>query len=160
MFNRILVPLDGSKFSSRALIYAFEIADGFNSEIILLRVVEAVRPIAIASSTFGATESPQAVKISMEVALEEEKQHVDKARRYLQEKARTGNCRQVRCEYRVSVGTPAEQIIHTAKAEKIDLIVLSEHGWGGIKRALLGSVADEVIRKSTKPVLVIRPKSK
>jgi len=160
MFSRILVPLDGSKFSSRALNYAFEIGNSFNSEIILLRVVEPVRPIAIASGTFGATESPQAAKISMEVALEEEKQHVDKATRYLRQKARTGNCHQVRCEYRVSVGNPAEQIIQTAKAEKIDLIVLSEHGRGGIKRAILGSVADEVIRKSTKPVLVIRPKSK
>ena len=160
MFKNILVPLDGSRFSSRALLYAYEIADNFNSEIILLRVVEAVRPMAVAGGTFGTTQSPQAAKISMEVALEEEKRHFEQATRYLKRKARTGKCNHIRCTYQVKVGTPAEQIIKTAKAEKVDLIVMSEHGRGGIKRAILGSVADEVIRKSTKPVLVVRPRSK
>ena len=79
MFKNILVPLDGSRFSSRALLYAYEIADNFNSEIILLRVVEAVRPMAVAGGTFGTTQSPQAAKISMEVALEEEKRHFEQA---------------------------------------------------------------------------------
>lgn len=160
MFKRILVPLDGSKFSSRALIYAHEIADNFDSEIILLRVVEPARPMAVAGGTFGATESPQAAKISMEVALEEEKRHVEQATKYLQRKTRIGRCDQARCKYQVKVGVPGEQIIKVAKDEKVDLVVMSEHGRGGIKRAILGSVADEVIRKSTNPVLVIRPKSK
>ena len=160
MFKRILVPLDGSKFSSRALIYAHEIADSFNSEIILLRVVEPVRPLAVAGGTFGTTESPQAAKISMQIALEEEKRHIEKATRYLKRKAKTGKCDHVRCKYQVRAGAPGKQIINTAKDEKVDLIVMSEHGWGGIKRAILGSVADEVIRKSKKPVLIIRPRSK
>lgn len=160
MFKNILVPLDGSRFSSRALIYAYEIADNFHADIILLRVVEPARPMAVAGGTFGMIQSPQAAKISMEVALEEEKRHIEQARRYLQRKARTGKYDHVKCEYRVEVGAPGEQIIKTAKAEKVDLIVMSEHGWGGIKRAILGSVADEVIRKSAKPVLIIRPKSR
>jgi nucleotide-binding universal stress UspA family protein len=160
MFKNILVPLDGSRFSSHALLYAHEIADNFSSELILLRVVEPARPMAVAGGTFGMAQSPQAAKISMEVALEEEKRHVEQATRYLQRKARTGKCDHVKCKYQVQVGAPGEQIIKTAKAEKVDLIVMSEHGRGGIKRALLGSVADEVIRKSAKPVLVIRPKSK
>jgi nucleotide-binding universal stress UspA family protein len=160
MFKRILVPLDGSKFSSRALLYAHEIADNFDSEMILLRVVEPARPMAVAGGTFGTAQSPQAAKLSMEVALKEQKRHVELATRYLQRKSRTGNCDQVKCKYRVTTGNSGEQIIKAAIDEKVDLIVMSAHGRGGIKRAILGSVADEVIRESTKPVLVIRPKSK
>jgi nucleotide-binding universal stress UspA family protein len=96
----------------------------------------------------------------MEVAPEEEKQRVKQATKYLKRATLTGKCDQVRCKYRVKVGTPSVQIIKAAKVEKVNLMVTSAHGRGGIKRAILGSVADEVIRKSTRAIIVIRPKSK
>jgi nucleotide-binding universal stress UspA family protein len=54
-------------------------------------------------------------------------------------------------------GKPAEEIVRLAKAQNMDLIVLSTHGRSGIARAVLGSVVEEVIRHAETPVLVTRP---
>ncbi|MBN2074623.1 MAG: universal stress protein [Dehalococcoidales bacterium] len=160
MYKRILVPLDGSSFASHALESAYEIAESFNSDIILLRVVSPVRPVAIANGTSPFIESPQSVKISMNIARAEEKRNVERARRYLREKSKTGSCSALKCTYQVKIGQPANEILKLARVEKADLIVLSTHGRGGIKRAILGSVADEVVRKFTGKVLIVHPYSR
>jgi len=59
--------------------------------------------------------------------------------------------------YHVIARKPAQSILKFSKKEKIDLVVMTTHGKSELKRALVGSVADEVIRTSGKPVLVIKP---
>ncbi|HEY92485.1 MAG TPA: universal stress protein [Dehalococcoidia bacterium] len=59
--------------------------------------------------------------------------------------------------YDVVIGDPAQSIMEFDKKERMDLIVMSTHGKSGLKRAIMGRVADAVIRDSGKPVLVIRP---
>ena len=56
------------------------------------------------------------------------------------------------------IGKPAGEIIEAAKEWPADLIVIGSHGRGGVKRALLGSVAEAVMRHATCPILVIRAK--
>jgi nucleotide-binding universal stress UspA family protein len=85
---------------------------------------------------------------------------VAKARRYLQGKVRGIKSDSIRASYMAVVGDPARSIMQAARKENIDLIVMTTHGKSGIKRALLGSVADEVIRNSKKPVLVVRPQTR
>ena len=58
----------------------------------------------------------------------------------------------------VVTGTPADEIVKAAKAWSADLIVIGTHGRGGVQRALLGSVADGVMRNAPCPVLIIRAK--
>ncbi len=159
MYERVLVPLDGSRFASKALESAYEIAERFDSEIIIVRVVKPAIPVAVTGGTFTSAETPQSARISVEVALADEKRRIDRARKYLARKARTGKCSNMKCTYLVVTGHPAERIIKLARDEKVDLIVMSTHGTGGLKRAILGSVADEVIRKSRKTVLVVHPES-
>jgi nucleotide-binding universal stress UspA family protein len=53
-------------------------------------------------------------------------------------------------------GIPADEIIRLAKAEHADLIVMGTHGRSGLRRLLMGSVAEEVVRKSPVPVLTLR----
>ena len=55
------------------------------------------------------------------------------------------------------MGTPAKSIIEFCQKEGVDLVVMTTHGRNGLKRAFVGSIADEVIRESGVPVLVIRP---
>jgi nucleotide-binding universal stress UspA family protein len=62
--------------------------------------------------------------------------------------------------YNVAVGNPARSIMKFSKRGHIDLVVMTTHGKSGLKRAIMGSVADAVIRESGKPVLVIRPQSR
>jgi nucleotide-binding universal stress UspA family protein/quercetin dioxygenase-like cupin family protein len=63
---------------------------------------------------------------------------------------------QLRVEHRVSEGDPAEEILRLAEALHCDLIVMGTHGRTGLGRFLMGSVAEEVLRKSSCPVMVIK----
>jgi nucleotide-binding universal stress UspA family protein len=65
--------------------------------------------------------------------------------------------RHVRAEYKAAIGDPVDQILAEAEEERATLIVMATHGRSGLQRLLLGSVADKVMRMSTRPVLLIRP---
>lgn len=157
MFKKILVPLDGSRFASRSLKYAVEIARQFNAEIILMRVEKPTTTITATDGPQPGIQSPAAAKVAVQIAFDEDKRHLSKARRYLTRKVRELNAKKITCSYHVLIGNPAEAIILYARKKKIDLIIMTSHGKGGIVRAVMGSVADEVVRNSGKPVLVIRP---
>lgn len=60
-------------------------------------------------------------------------------------------------EYRLLSGDPAREIVRLANEEKVDLIVVGSHGRTGLARALLGSIAEAIIRKANCPVLVCKP---
>jgi nucleotide-binding universal stress UspA family protein len=159
MFERILVPLDGSLFGSRALKSAIEIARRFSAEIFLLQVVKPTTPVPSPMGIAG-TAGPTAAEITVEAALAEDKRHTSEAKRYLSRKKRSISSRGIKTSHNVVIGEPADSIMKFARKKKVDLIVMSSHGKGGLKRAILGSVADEVVRKSGKPVLVVRPKTR
>ena len=160
MFKRILVPLDGSRFASRSLKYAVEIAQKFNAEIILIQVEKPATAIAASDGPQPDIQSPAAAKIAMQIALDEDNRKLSKAKRYLSRKAREIKAKKIVCSYQANIGNPAESIILYSKRKKIDLIIMTSHGKSGLVRAVMGSVADEVVRKSGKPVLVIRPNKK
>ncbi len=157
MFKRILVPLDGSRFGSRATRYAVEIATHFNAEVVLMQVVNPAIPMTETTGMEPVAQSPAAAKVAIQIALDADKRNVARARRYLGRKAREMAGRNIKSSYQVVVGDPASIIKEFARKDKIDLIIMTTHGKGGIIRAVMGSVADEVVRKSGKPVLVIRP---
>ena len=159
MFSRILVPLDGSKFASRALDVAFEVAEYFSAELILVRVIHPVKTPLIAAGTYSETISAQSAELAMEIALKDEARRKKQAERYLKRKVRTV-CQTVPISWEVATGQPGKEIIKLAKKRKVDLIIMSAHGTGGIKRAILGSVADEVSRKSGKSVMIIHPRQR
>ena len=63
----------------------------------------------------------------------------------------------IKVEYRVEEGHPADEILAVAEEEKADLIVLGTHGRSGVRRAVMGSVAEAVSRKALAPVVTVRP---
>lgn len=63
----------------------------------------------------------------------------------------------VEYEHRVLVGEPAAAMVHLARRERVDLIVIATHGWRGLKRLLLGSVAERVVRTAPCPVITVKP---
>lgn len=144
--ERILVPLDGSSRSERALPMALALSQKFASQILLLRVPDAPGGMI-------ATFLPeQGIRLQTEVRKHARRE----AESYLL--ARQGELRQQGFDVRVMIGTksPAESIIETATAENVDLIVISSHGRGGLARWAYGSVADKVARHSPCPVLLVR----
>ena len=157
MFKRLLVPLDGSRFGSRALRYATAVAQHFDAEIILIRVIRPTTPV-IAAEAHGIA-SPAESEIAVQAALEADKRKTARAKRYLSEKVRIIKSRHTKASYRMAIGDPAQSIMQFSKNENVDLIVMTTHGKSGLRRAVMGSIADVVIRESGKPVLVIRPQT-
>lgn len=157
MFNKVLVPLDGSRYSARALPYAVEIAKRFSSEVLLLQVVQPT-PIKIPPVGGDAMVNAQAIEMIERSAKAQDKKEVSRAKRYLLKQSE--KILGIKSSYRVELGEPAETIIEFSRRESVELVVMTTSGKSGLKRAFLGSVADKVIRESGIPVLAVRPKSK
>ena len=157
MFKRLLIPLDGSRLASRALRYAAEVAECFSAEVILIQVVRPATFIVDAGAPVGM--GPAASAIAVQAAHEADKRNAARARRYLSGKVAAMRSRSIRASYYVLMGDAARSIMELSEKENIDLVVMTTRGKSGLKRAIMGSVADVVIRESGKPVLVIRPQT-
>jgi nucleotide-binding universal stress UspA family protein len=140
--RRILIPLDGSELAEQILEPAIELGKLSAAEFTLLRVVEPfMSPLESANADL--------------VRQFEQRNSV-----YLNGVAARLRDRQLPVKTRVILNRPAAAVIlEEAHAQKADLIALATHGRGDLGRALLGSVADKVIRGSQVPVLVHRPLS-
>lgn len=135
--KEILVPVDFSTSSLHALSYATRLAREFGAKCTLLYVVEPAVPTDDGAVGF--------------IRLQEDTEKA--ARRRLESLARELSCRAM-----VRIGAPAREITSYAGEMNADLIVIGTHGRSRLSRALLGSVAEQVIRHAGCPVFVIREK--
>jgi nucleotide-binding universal stress UspA family protein len=149
MYERILVPLDGSDVGEAALPYVRELATSpapnMKVEIILLQVIPTLTHY-VASNQL-ATSIPYTDK--------EVEQIKDKAKGYLDEVAQRLKSKGVTVKTKVSTGHAAEEIIKAAEETKAGLVAMSTHGRSGISRWVLGSVTDKVLREGKVPILTV-----
>lgn len=145
MFERILVPLDGSKRSERSIPVAARIAHTANGTMILLQV-------ATFPSNFF-TEGKYPSQIYSEDLIEEGKAL---AANYLDNVSNKPELVGLKTETRVEHGDAAQSILAAVEPLGADLIVMCSHGYTGFKRWALGSVAQKIISHSSVPVLVLR----
>lgn len=144
MFDHLLVPLDGSDLSEAALPMATAVANKFRSKITLISAVHI--PYFIGEGIDFA---------ELYDNLSQNQEQETKA--YLQSKQRALLDAGFHVDIHLVVGEPpAEAILHTADERAIDTIVMSTHGRGGLMRWVFGSVTDQVLRKATVPVLLVR----
>ena len=149
-FNRILVPLDGSSPAEKALPVATTLAEKFESTIILLHVLDIPTPSTPVSHP----------EVTIDWVIEARRYALQEAENYLNARHQAEIHQQgVRVRALLRDTSPAEDILNIAVAKKIDLIVMSSPGQGGLARWTFGSVADKVARYSPCPVLLIRPQS-
>lgn len=154
MYSKIVVPLDGSENSERALSHATEMAKAMGSTVHLLQVVtrsEELQLMAGAESSFAASAQYQAMADDLRASL------IEKAEGYLAGVRGRLAAEGVPVETAVMEGAAGERIIEYARSEGADLIVMSTRGQGGIQRMLLGSVTDRVLRSAHIAVLAIPP---
>ncbi len=137
--KKILVPIDFSPFSDKALRYAEELAGKFHAELHLLHAFETV-PIM----TEGAYFPP-------DIAAQEE----EATRKRLDEQA-VNVPDDVKVVRELNSGHPFVEIVRYAQENDISLIIMGTHGRGAIAHMLLGSVAEKVVRKAPCPVLTVR----
>jgi nucleotide-binding universal stress UspA family protein len=143
--RRILIPIDFSEHSKHALSYALSIARQFQSELILVYVVEtAIYP---AEFGFGQVAMP---------GVEMEKEFRERGKRELDKLVQNVIKGAVASQTIVSEGHPANEILAIAKKEEINLIIIATHGHTGVEHLLFGSTTEKVVRKAPCPVLVVR----
>ena len=153
MFDNILVPLDGSELSERALPMAQNLAQSFDATIHLIHVVSRENAYAAArgaESVLVAEMEIDAVRRLNEDRLNRGTKYVDQVGSQL---SSTGV--KVDSQNAVKEGDAAQNIVDHVKDHHIDLVVMSTHGHGGVRRLLMGSVTDRVIRSCVTPVLVV-----
>ena len=153
MITKIMVPLDGSRAGGKAVQYAEEVAEKFGAELVLVRVVP---PANVPSTSIGMPGSISMYEMAAEAAEAETQAGVKRARNQLNTRRRTLEKEGLEAQAIVLTGDPATVLKNFAKREKVDLIVMSTRGRSGIRRALLGSVADEIVRENIAPVLLLR----
>jgi nucleotide-binding universal stress UspA family protein len=126
MYKRIMVPLDGSDLAQSALPHALELGRALEATLLLFYVRD-----------------PRSGS-------------VEAARRYLafvrDQQALSG----VTIEILVGEGPVAAAIIEAAEQQRIDLIAMATHGRSGMQRVVYGSVAEQVLRSSSRPILLVR----
>jgi nucleotide-binding universal stress UspA family protein len=150
MYERILVPLDGSTVGEAALTHVEQLvskmAPKVKTEVILFQVISSLSHYVVAGEA-----SVQVPYTDKEIAQikKRAKDYVDKAGEGLRSKG-------VTVKTKVATGKAAEEIVKAADELKADLIAMSTHGRSGLSRLTFGSITDKVLRTGSVPVLVVR----
>jgi nucleotide-binding universal stress UspA family protein len=150
MFERVLVPLDGSKVGEAALPVIKQLVDKLapdtKVEITLIGVITILRHWVIvgeASAPVSYTE-------------EELKIIKDRVQEYLEKTGETLRSQGINVNIIVSTGNAADEILKATDEVKADLIAMSTHGRSGLRRLAFGSTTDKVLHGSRVPVLTVR----
>ncbi|KAF6244619.1 universal stress protein [Nitrosopumilus sp. b2] len=137
-FKKILVPLDGSKYSEKALQRACELVDAFGSKIILIYVVEK-------SLTINLLDRKEYLSILRKFG----KKTLERANKTLSKKG-------ISSKSFLKEGNIVSEIEKTVKSEKCDLIVVGNKGLGAVTRFLLGSISNKLAQHSPCSLLIVK----
>jgi nucleotide-binding universal stress UspA family protein len=129
--RNILLPVDGSDLAELAVAPSLEVADLFEARVLLLRVVEPRKNA-------------------------DEARDLAEAREHLLGIAREFERKGVRTHSLVEAGEPVDEIVKTLRFHQADLVVMTTHGRSGLSRLVTGSVTEQVLRRATVPLLVVR----
>lgn len=147
MYQRILVPTDGSRLSAKAVQSAMELAELSGAQIVFLNVVP----------RYPMSYFEGGITVTMTEVGKIEKQWSEKAQGLVDQLKAKAEARGLKAKgLTMRSDLVAETVIACAKKNKCDLIVMASHGRKGIKRLLLGSETTHVLTHSPLPVLVLR----
>jgi len=149
MYDRILVPLDGSELAESVLPHVETIARGCSAvEIVLLRVCDA--PSILADYPEGNSRNwEKHVERMTANAQQQCNIYLGDVEKQLRDKGFNVKTASV-------LGKPAEEIVDYASKNGVDLIIMASHGRAGVSRWAYGSEADKVLRSSCVPVLLVK----
>ena len=147
MYKKILVPIDGSPTSKRGLAEAMRLAKHYKARVRLIHVVD----VFIVTPTL---ESGRYVDDIQKSFREDGARLLKKTEALVRKHGLTVDS----VMFEIVGGRAAEIIVAQAKKWRADIIVIGTHGRRGIRRLVMGSDAEEVVRTSPAPVLLVRPK--
>ncbi|MGA2991829.1 MAG: universal stress protein [Candidatus Korobacteraceae bacterium] len=136
-FNKILVGYDGSAQAEKAVDIALSLAQSVDAKVLVFAVARPPEP---------------ATSVELEAVLDDAREHYEQGFRKIRERAEAG----LDIQTEIAVGHPAEQIVHKAEIEDIDLIILGRRGVSSFGKWLLGSISERVLRYADCPVMVVK----
>ena len=142
-FSKILVPFDGSGYSEKAFEKALEIAEKFESELVVMTVIQ------------SKTSDSVGISITRMQEIQDEEENIATTMlKKLEEKAKNKNV-----PFSIKIihnPSSSDGIVSFADSSNIDLIVMGSHGRTGFKKMVLGSVASGVVAHSKCPLLITK----
>jgi len=143
--NRILVPVDFSPLSKKALQYALRLAREFDADVQLIHVIE----LDVPPMYEGWMIAPPVISNGS---------NADSAKKLKQLASSVQTAGMKPVQSIVRTGLPAQEIVEAAKQFDVDLIIIATHGYTGWKHFAIGSTAERVVRAAPCPVMVVREK--
>jgi len=156
MYEKIVVPLDGSELAECVLPHVEELAkDCGTKEVILVSVTESITGYK-ADTEYRQPQGPfpphePVTKVAVAVGKKQRQ-----AQRYLGRVAKQLQSKGIGVRTEVLLGNPAQEIARFVEHDSVDLIVMASHGRSGISRWAYGSVADRVFRASCVPIFMVK----
>jgi len=146
MYEKMLVPLDGSEEKEVIIPYIKELASRLNTEVILFRVVEQEYKFYEGADDFShipfSEKEMQPIRVN--------------AKRYLEEVGSTLKDKRITLRYEVRVGSPAREIVKFAEEIGVDIVAMSTSARSGISHYASGSIVDKVVHDGNTPVFLVR----
>lgn len=146
MFKRLLVPVDGSPASRKAAKNAIAFAKGIGASITFYYAIPPASPVLFGEGYVVPQRAVEEIEAAQRATGE----------KYVGEASRKAEKAGVKCDSLVTRAVPGDGVVAAASARKCDAIVMGSHGWGALKRLLLGSVTQRVLAHAKVPVLVFR----
>ena len=143
--NAVVVPLDGSDLAEKAVPVALEIAESCSAEVVFVRAVHL---------PYYAVSGPGAETYDVSYGVAGERRA---ALEYLSKFVQQAEAKGLKARAHAGLGSAAARILEDVKSIEGAMVVISSHGRGGVRRMVLGSVADKIVRASKHPVLVLTP---
>lgn len=141
--RKILCALDLSELAPEVVEYTIKVAKAFDAEVLAIYVTPPLTQYAAFET------QPQALEVFVdEVSVE--------AGKTMQEVV-AHDFQGIKARGKVVIGYPSDEIIKTADAENVDLIIMGTHGRQGMDLFIFGSVADKVVKNAEMPVITVRP---
>jgi nucleotide-binding universal stress UspA family protein len=150
VIKKILVPIDGSEHSDKALNYALDLAEKYSADIHLVSVAQpvvATGPMFLTQPTLP----PASTAIYVKEIEDAHKKMLSEALKKAKERKP-----HINISKKLVNGRPADKIIEIANEGNFDLIIIGSRGTGGIKEFFLGSVSDRVADEARCPVLLVK----
>jgi nucleotide-binding universal stress UspA family protein len=147
VYNKILLPTDGSENAKRAGKHAIWIADASGADIIVLNVIEPYYPQISSLPNFS--------QVIFDELKEEAENAVKSFKQDLESSQCNGMCKNIQLTTQINEGKAFVEIIKSIKDESIDLVVMGASGRHGLDRFILGSVTERVLREDICTVLVV-----
>ena len=143
MYEKILVPLDGSKRAEMIRPHVRELASRFQATVILIMVIEYIYADGIGETYISRSEE------NFKAKLKDSQLYLDGIASKFRDKG-------IACKTLVAHGPVVEKIIETANTEDVDLIAMTSHGYGGLSRIFYGSVAAGILNRVDRPLFIVR----